>query len=142
MLGHVDALNPAELYLLFQQSGLLDTMGKSRDLVKSLTTGRFPVEELQKFVDGEPSLVDDFTSGARSVRAAVAHPVLSGAGIERLNRSKISEVIVTDTIPLPAEKQIDKITTVSVAPLLAAAIHNINRGESVSSLTTHNGHVP
>ena len=81
------------------------------------------------------------TSGARSVRAAVAHPVLSGAGVERLNRSKISEVIVTDTIPLPAEKQIDKITVTSVAPLLAAAINNIHRGESVSKLTSQNGHI-
>ena len=75
------------------------------------------------------------TSGARSVRAAVTHAVLSGAGVERLNRSKISEVIVSDSIPLPVEKQIDKISVFSVAPLLAAAIDNIHRGESVSVLS-------
>ena len=40
------------------------------------------------------------TSGARSVRAMATHPVLSGSGIERLNRSKISELITTDTIPV------------------------------------------
>ncbi len=74
------------------------------------------------------------TSGARSVRAAVTHPVLSGSSIERLNRSKISELITTDTIPLPAERQIEKITVVSVAPLLAAAIRNIHTGQSVSQL--------
>lgn len=75
------------------------------------------------------------TSGARSVRAAATHPVLSGAGIERLDRSKISELIVTDTIPLPVEKQLEKITVVSVAPLLAAAIRNVHTGESVSQLS-------
>ena len=74
------------------------------------------------------------TSGARSVRAAVAHPVLSGPGMERLNRSKISELITTDSIPLPSEKQIDKITVVSVAPLLATAIRAVHLGESLSQL--------
>jgi len=75
------------------------------------------------------------TSGAHSVRAAVTHPVLSGSSIERLNRSKISELICTDSILLPVEKQIDKITVVSVAPLLANAIRNVHTGESVSQLS-------
>ncbi len=74
------------------------------------------------------------TSGAKSVRAVATHPVLSGTSVERINRSKIDELIVTDTIPLPAEKQIDKITVVSVAPLLAAALRNIHVGKSVSGL--------
>jgi ribose-phosphate pyrophosphokinase len=75
------------------------------------------------------------TNGARSVRAVVAHPVLSGPAIERIHRSKVSELIVTDTIPLPAEKQLDKISVVSVARLLAAAISNVHTGESVSKLS-------
>jgi ribose-phosphate pyrophosphokinase len=75
------------------------------------------------------------TSGARSVRGAVTHAVLSGSGVERLDRSKISEVIVTDTIPLPAEKPIDKGSVVSVAPLLASAIRNVHIGESVTKLS-------
>jgi ribose-phosphate pyrophosphokinase len=75
------------------------------------------------------------TSGARSVRAVATHPVLSGTSIERLNRSKISELITTDTIPLPAEKRIEKITVVSVAPLLAAAIRAVHTGESVTQLS-------
>ncbi len=74
------------------------------------------------------------TSGAKSVRAIATHPVLSGSGTERLNRSKIRELITTDTIPLPAEKQVEKVTVVSVAPLLAAAIRNVHTGESVTSL--------
>jgi ribose-phosphate pyrophosphokinase len=74
------------------------------------------------------------TSGAKSVRAVATHPVLSGAGTERVNRSKIRELITTDTIPLPAEKRVEKVTVVSVAPLLAAAIRNVHTGESVTSL--------
>ena len=74
------------------------------------------------------------TTGARSVRAAVTHPVLSGTGVEKLNRSKISELITTNTIPLPVEKRIDKITVVSVADLLAKAIQYIHTGKSLAEL--------
>jgi len=68
------------------------------------------------------------TSGARSVRAAATHPVLSGSAIERINRSKLAELICTDTVPLPVEKQIDKITVVSVAGRLAQAIRTVHEG--------------
>jgi ribose-phosphate pyrophosphokinase len=61
--------------------------------------------------------------------------VLSGTSTERVARSKISELITTDTIPLPTEKQIDTITVVSVASLLASAIRNVHSGESVSQLS-------
>jgi len=74
------------------------------------------------------------TSGARSVRAAVTHPVLSGTGVEKLNRSKIVELITTNTIPLPVEKQIEKICVVSVADLLAKAIQYIHTGKSLAEL--------
>ena len=74
------------------------------------------------------------TSGAKCVRALVTHPVMSGTCVERLNRSKIEEIITTDTIPLPAEKQIDKVTVVSVAPLLAKALQHVHTGKSLSSV--------
>jgi ribose-phosphate pyrophosphokinase len=72
--------------------------------------------------------------GAREVYAVATHPVLSGPAIERLEKSVIKELIVTDTIPLPKEKQIDKIRVLSISELLADAISRIFRGESVSSL--------
>ncbi|VFN04414.1 MAG: ribose-phosphate pyrophosphokinase [Candidatus Kentron sp. G] len=75
------------------------------------------------------------TGGARSVRAAVTHPVLSGSAAERVNRSKLTEIICTDTIPLPVEKQIDRITVVSVAERLATVIRNVHTGESVTRLS-------
>jgi superfamily II DNA or RNA helicase len=57
---HLQTFTPAELYSLFQQNGLLFSTGKSKTFVKALATGRFPREEIAKFVHGEPSLVDQF----------------------------------------------------------------------------------
>lgn len=73
--------------------------------------------------------------GAKDVMAAAPHAVLSGPAIDRLNSSAFSQVFVTDTIPL-AEKQAacSKLKVLSVAPLLAKAIHNIHTGSSVSVL--------
>lgn len=70
--------------------------------------------------------------GAASVRAVVTHPVLSGPAYERINNSQLSELITTNTIPLKEES--DKITVLSVAPLMAAAFHRIVNFESISSL--------
>ncbi|MBC7543808.1 MAG: ribose-phosphate pyrophosphokinase [Candidatus Sericytochromatia bacterium] len=72
--------------------------------------------------------------GVKSVLACATHPVLSGPAIERLLEAPIDELIVTNSIPLPPEKQIAKITTLSVAPLLGEAINRINRGLSISAL--------
>jgi hypothetical protein len=58
--GYLTPFTPAELYLLFQQNGLLASTGKGKAFVKALATGRFPREEVEKFINGEPSLVDDF----------------------------------------------------------------------------------
>lgn len=72
--------------------------------------------------------------GALKVYACATHPILSGPAIERIENSEIEKFIVTDTIPLPAEKRIDKIEVVSVAPLFAEAINRIFKNESVSRL--------
>ncbi len=72
--------------------------------------------------------------GALDVYATVVHPVLVGPAIERIKNSNIKELIVTNSIPLGPEKKIDKITQLSIAPLLAEAIYRIHANESVSSL--------
>jgi ribose-phosphate pyrophosphokinase len=72
--------------------------------------------------------------GAKDVYACCTHPVLSGPAIERLENSVIKEVVVTNTIPLPPSKKIDKIKTLSVAPLLGEAIIRIHEDLSVSKL--------
>ncbi len=72
--------------------------------------------------------------GVKSVLACATHGVLSGPAIERLQEAPIDELIITNSIPLPPEKQIPKITSLSVAQLLGEAIHRINRGLSISAL--------
>lgn len=72
--------------------------------------------------------------GATAVYAACTHPVLSGPAIERLENSPLKELVVTNTIQLPEEKRIDKITQLSVAPLLGDAIRRIHEDKSVSVL--------
>ncbi len=73
-------------------------------------------------------------SGAKAVYACCTHPVLSGPAIERINNSHIKELVVTDTIPLPEEKHIDKITQLSVAPLIGEALIRVHELQSVSIL--------
>jgi ribose-phosphate pyrophosphokinase len=72
--------------------------------------------------------------GARSVTAACVHPIFSGTAIDRICNSAIEEVVVTDTIPLPAAKQHAKVTTLSLAPLIGDAITRISSGNSVGEL--------
>ena len=72
--------------------------------------------------------------GAKGVYAAATHGVLSGPAIERIAASPITELIITDTIPLPPEKNIEKIKVLSVAKLLGEAIIRIHQNTSVSSL--------
>ncbi|MFA7532790.1 MAG: ribose-phosphate pyrophosphokinase [Tissierellaceae bacterium] len=72
--------------------------------------------------------------GAKKVYGCATHGVLSGPAIERIKNSELEKFIITDTIPLPEEKRIDKIEVVSVAPLFAEAIKRIHDNESVSKL--------
>ncbi len=72
-------------------------------------------------------------NGAAEVYAACTHPVLSGPAIERLEQSAIRELVTTNTIPLPPEKAIEKITVLSIASLLGESIQRIHTGTSVSS---------
>ncbi len=83
-------------------------------------------------VQGAQACID---KGARSVWAACSHPVLSGPALERLQKSSLAEVVVTNTIPLNGkETRCPKLRVLSVAPLLGEAISRIHDEESVSSL--------
>jgi ribose-phosphate pyrophosphokinase len=73
-------------------------------------------------------------NGAKEVYACCTHPVLSGPAIERIQNSNIRELVVTNTIPLPEEKKIDKIVELSVAPLIGEAIIRVHEDQSVSML--------
>jgi ribose-phosphate pyrophosphokinase len=73
-------------------------------------------------------------NGALEVYACCTHPVLSGPAIERIQNSKIKELVITNSISLPEEKKIDKIINLSVAPLLGEAIIRVHEEQSVSTL--------
>ncbi|OOE09515.1 MULTISPECIES: ribose-phosphate diphosphokinase [Fictibacillus] len=73
-------------------------------------------------------------NGAKEVYACCTHPVLSGPAMDRIQNSSIKELVVTNTIVLPEEKKIDKVTQLSVAPLLGEAIIRVHEQLSVSKL--------
>ncbi|MFG0316784.1 MAG: ribose-phosphate diphosphokinase [Planctomycetota bacterium JB042] len=108
------------------------------------------VEHLIGDVEGsEVVIVDDMIStagsiteaaktvkkmGARNVYIGATHAVLCGEAVRKLDEAPVQEVVVTNTIPVPEEKRLDKIRVLSVAPLLARAIDRIHRSASVSAL--------
>lgn len=73
-------------------------------------------------------------NGAKEVYACCTHPVLSGPAMERIQNSRIKELAVTNTIVLPEEKRTDKVTQLSIAPLLGEAIIRVHEQLSVSKL--------
>ncbi|MEZ5115304.1 MAG: ribose-phosphate diphosphokinase [Candidatus Nanopelagicales bacterium] len=75
-----------------------------------------------------------FDNGAASVIVAATHGILSDPAADRLKNSRISEVIVTNTLPIPAERRFDKLTVLSIAPLLARAINEVFTDGSVTSM--------
>ncbi|QDT06178.1 Ribose-phosphate pyrophosphokinase [Rubripirellula lacrimiformis] len=73
-------------------------------------------------------------AGAKEIHIAATHGVLCGPAIEKLRDAPIDSIIVTDTIPIAAEKQLPNLVQLSVAPLLAEAIKRIHHDQSISEL--------
>ena len=74
------------------------------------------------------------SQGASRVLIAATHPVLTGDAVDRLRKARIDEIIVTDSVPIPAAELGPPITVLSVAPLLAEAIIRVHENRSVSEL--------
>jgi ribose-phosphate pyrophosphokinase len=72
--------------------------------------------------------------GATEVYACCTHPIFSGPAIERIAKSPVKEVVVTDTIPVDKKKRLDKITVLPTAPLLGEAIRRIHTGLSIGAM--------
>ncbi|OGO32447.1 MAG: ribose-phosphate pyrophosphokinase [Chloroflexi bacterium RBG_16_56_11] len=72
--------------------------------------------------------------GAREVYALATHAILSGPAVQRIAESHVKEVVVTDTVPVPDSKRTDKITVLTIAPLLGEAIRRIHTGQSVGAM--------
>jgi ribose-phosphate pyrophosphokinase len=73
-------------------------------------------------------------AGATEVYACCSHGILSGNAVQNLQNSPLKEIIITDSIPLPPEKRVPKLTVLPVGPLLGDAIMRIHNEESISSL--------
>jgi len=89
-------------------------------------------------IDTAGSLVGAVTAlkeqGAEEVYSCCTHPVFSGPAIERIESSPVKEVVVSDTIPVPAKKKLEKITILPTAPLLGEAIRRIHTGQSMGAM--------
>src|SRR4051794_23427150 len=72
--------------------------------------------------------------GVTEIYACATHGILSDPAVDRIAASNLHEVVLTDSIPLPERKRLQRITTLSVAPLIGEAIKRIHRGESVGAL--------
>lgn len=81
---------------------------------------------------GAAKLVHD--CGAKEIHLAATHGVLCGNAIENLSQAPIKSLCLTNTIPLPPEKKLNSIQTVSVAPMLAEAIRRIHHDQSISAM--------
>ncbi len=75
-----------------------------------------------------------FDQGAAEVIVTATHGVLSDPATERIKNSRITEVVVTDTLPIPSERRVDKLTILPIAPLIAQAIEQVFTHGSVTSL--------
>ncbi len=73
-------------------------------------------------------------AGATEVYSCCTHPIFSGPAVQRIASSLVKEVVVTDTVPLPEHKKLDKIKVLTLAPLLGEAIHRIHTGLSIGAM--------
>lgn len=72
--------------------------------------------------------------GVSEAYALATHPIFSGPAIERIGSCSIKEVVVTDTVPVPPAKRLEKIKVLSIAPIIGEAIHRIHTGQSVGAM--------
>lgn len=101
--------------------------------VKNKTTIIFDDE-----VDTAGSLIETARildkNGVKEIYAGCTHGILSANAVERIQNSPIKELVLTNTIPLPTEKRIDKIKVLTIAPLFAEAIKRINEAKPIGEL--------
>jgi ribose-phosphate pyrophosphokinase len=102
-----------------------DIVGKTAILIDDMIAGGSVLDQI-------PALIE---AGAEPpVYLSITHPVLLPTALQRLNRPEIAELVTTDTIYIPSEKQHSKIKVQTIAPLLADVISRIHYGQTISPL--------
>jgi ribose-phosphate pyrophosphokinase len=72
--------------------------------------------------------------GAARVVIAATHAVLSGPAVDRLKNCRAEEIVITNTLPVPTDRRFDKLTVLSIAPLISRAIREVFEDGSITSL--------
>ncbi len=133
-----DAAERLKAPLAIMEKRRLDNAGHTETLnVIGDVAGKIAIT-VDDEIDTAGSLTNTVTAllarGAKEVYSCCSHPVFSGPAIQRISGSPVKEVVVTDSLPLPPEKKLDKITVLSIAPLLGEAMHRIHTGQSVGAM--------
>jgi len=81
-----------------------------------------------------------YKNGAKKVYAFATHGLFSGQAVDRINKSKLDKVVVTNTIPFNQKDKTDKIEILSVGVLIAEAIRRIYKSESLSQIFLQSNH--
>jgi superfamily II DNA or RNA helicase/septum formation topological specificity factor MinE len=126
LINHLGTFTPAELYLLFQQNGLLQSTGRGKSFVKALATGRFPSEEIEKFVNGEPSTVDKFLQDKQLTLEALetsGNNDIPGAG-NVTSQDNLDDQIDETVEPSEEEDNLD-LPVVQTREVLASLDHSV-----------------
>ena len=105
-----------------------DVQGKTALLIDDI------VDTAGSLCEGAKALMD---RGAKNVLAACSHAILSDPAVERIEASPLEKLVITDSIPVPPEKQSDKLVTLSLAQSLADVIVRVQSHRSVSLLFNH-----
>lgn len=119
LINHLKTFTAAELYLLLQQSGLLQTQGKSKSFVKALATGRFPKEEIEKFANAQPSTVDKFLQDKQLTLEALETDARDATSQDNLD-DQIDETVE----PSEEEDNLD-LPVVQTREVLASLDHSV-----------------
>ncbi len=120
---HLPTFTPAELYSIFLQSRLWDAVGKGSSFVKALATGRFPLEEIDKFLDLKPSAVDRF------VESSEAETAPNFAGLDDVTKS----LSATGFVPVAQDSTLEPLQY-SALPLVQAK--NVLESLNIAAVTS------
>lgn len=115
---HLQTFTPAELYVLFQQNGLLGGDRKSQAFVDALATGRFPFGEIEKFCRGEKSLVDRFLADQATTLESVTCETQNR--VEQQSELGLVDDAETDETALPAVQTVDVLRSLQSAVVVSA----------------------
>ncbi len=127
----------AELAFIYKRRSRVEPHKIDEMVVEGEVRGRGCIL-IDDIIDTAGTMIEGATAlereGASAIYAAATHPVFSGKAIQRLEEAPIRRIVVTNTLPVPEEKRIEKVRILSIAPIVAAALQAVFEDESVSEI--------